>query len=109
MRAFRLALARAVFNAGLWKLGGLALPEGGVLLLDGGATLVFRDKGRVETRKGRRSRLIKRHSALRRANIEREARHARHGIRRGMGDLQPSDRRDELRLRPGRGARSPIS
>jgi hypothetical protein len=30
------------------------LPEGGALLLDGGATLVFRNNGCVETRKGTR-------------------------------------------------------
>jgi len=29
-------------GAGLWKLGGLALPEGGVLLLDGGAMAASR-------------------------------------------------------------------
>jgi hypothetical protein len=38
----------------LSKLGDLMLPEDAVLLLDGGAPLVFRDKGRVETRKGTR-------------------------------------------------------
>jgi hypothetical protein len=31
------------------------LPEGSVMLVDGGATLVFRHDGRVETRKGRGS------------------------------------------------------
>lgn len=54
MKAFRVSLARVLFRAGLWKLGGLALPEGGVLLLDGGATLIFRENGRVEIRKGTR-------------------------------------------------------
>jgi hypothetical protein len=54
LKAFRLALARALFNAGFWKLGELALPEGGVLFLKGGETMVFRDNGRVETRKGTR-------------------------------------------------------
>ena len=44
-----------MFNAGLWKLGELALPEGGVLFLKGAETMVFRDSGRVETRKGRGS------------------------------------------------------
>jgi hypothetical protein len=54
LKAFRLALARMLFNADLWELGGLALPEGGVLLLKGGETMVFRHNGRVETRKGTR-------------------------------------------------------
>jgi hypothetical protein len=54
LKAFRLALARTLFNAGLPKLGALALPEGGVLLLGGGETLVFRDKGRIQTRQGTR-------------------------------------------------------
>ena len=54
MKTFRLALARKLFEAGLSKLGAFVLPEGGVLFLDGGATLVFRDKGRVEMRKGMR-------------------------------------------------------
>jgi hypothetical protein len=54
LKAFRVVLARTLFKAGLWKLGGLVLPEGGVLLLDGGATLMLRDDGRVESRKGLR-------------------------------------------------------
>jgi hypothetical protein len=53
--ALRLALARAMFRVGLGKLGGFMLPEGSVMLVDGGATLVFRHDGRVETRKGRGS------------------------------------------------------
>ena len=39
MKAFRPALARALFKAGLSGLGGRVLPEGGVLVLDGGARL----------------------------------------------------------------------
>lgn len=54
MKAFRLALARALFNAGLWKLGGFVLPEHDVLFLRGGEVMVFRDNGRTETRKGTR-------------------------------------------------------
>jgi hypothetical protein len=54
LKAFHLSLARTLFKAGLWKLCGLVLPEGGALLLDGGATLVFRNNGCVETRKGTR-------------------------------------------------------
>ena len=54
LKAFRTSLARVLFRAGLWKLSGLALPEGGVLLLDGGAMLVFRENGRPEIRKGTR-------------------------------------------------------
>jgi hypothetical protein len=54
LEAVRLALARALFKAGLSKLGGRMLPDGGVMLVDGGATLVFRHEGRVETRKGTR-------------------------------------------------------
>ena len=54
LKAVRLALARTLFNAGLWKLGGLALPEGGVLFLKGGEMMVFRHNGRLETRKGTR-------------------------------------------------------
>jgi hypothetical protein len=54
LKAFRLALARVLFKAGLWKLGGLALPEGGVLFLKGGEMMVFRHNGRVETHNGTR-------------------------------------------------------
>jgi hypothetical protein len=54
LKAFRLALARTLFDAGLWKLGGLALPEGGVLFLKGAEMMVFRHNGRIETRKGTR-------------------------------------------------------
>ena len=36
-----------------------------------------------------------------RAHVEREGHRARHRIRGGMVDLQPSDRRDEIRLPPG--------
>jgi hypothetical protein len=54
LKAFRLALARTLFDAGLWKLGGLALPEGGVLFLKGAEMMVFRYNGRIETRKGTR-------------------------------------------------------
>jgi hypothetical protein len=54
IEALRLALARAIFRVGLWKLGGLVLPEGSVLLIDDGATLVLRHNGRIETRRGRR-------------------------------------------------------
>jgi hypothetical protein len=48
------ALARTLFAAGLCKLGGLVLPEGGVLFLKGGEMMVFRRNGRIETRKGTR-------------------------------------------------------
>jgi hypothetical protein len=54
LKVFRSALARTLFDAGLWKLGSLALPEGGVLFLKGGETMVFRHNGRLETRKGTR-------------------------------------------------------
>ena len=53
MKTFRLALARALFEAGLWKLSGLALPENGVLFLKDRKVMVFRNNGRVETGKGR--------------------------------------------------------
>jgi hypothetical protein len=43
-----------MFELGLWKLGGFLLRDGAVLFLDGGAMLVFRHEGRVETRKGTR-------------------------------------------------------
>jgi hypothetical protein len=36
LKAFRSALARTLFEAGLWKLGGLAHPGKGVLFLNGG-------------------------------------------------------------------------
>jgi hypothetical protein len=52
--ALWLALARAMFNFGLWKLGAFVLPEGSVMLVDGGAVLVFRHNRRVEIRKGTR-------------------------------------------------------
>lgn len=48
--ALRLALARAIFGVGLWKLGGFLLPEGSVMLIEGGAKLVFRNNGRIEIR-----------------------------------------------------------
>ena len=54
MKAFRLALARKMFELGLWKLGRYVLRDGDVLFLDAGATLVFRHEGRIETRKGTR-------------------------------------------------------
>ncbi len=41
VEVFRLARARALFKAGFSKFGGLILPEGAVMLVDGGATLVF--------------------------------------------------------------------
>ena len=44
-RASGLALARKLLEPGLWKLGGLLRT----------ATLVFRDKGRLETRDARRA------------------------------------------------------
>jgi hypothetical protein len=52
--ALRPALARAMFSVGLWKLGGFMLPEGSVMLVDGGAKLVFRHKRRIEIRMGTR-------------------------------------------------------
>jgi hypothetical protein len=39
-----------MFTVGLWTLGGLVLPEGSVMLIDGGAKLVFRNNGRIEIR-----------------------------------------------------------
>jgi hypothetical protein len=48
--ALRLALARAMFGVGLRKLGGFLLPEGSVMLIEGGAKLVFRNNGRIEIR-----------------------------------------------------------
>lgn len=54
MKSFRLLLARKLFERGLWKLDGFVLRDGDVLFLDGGAKLVFRHEGRVETRKGTR-------------------------------------------------------
>jgi hypothetical protein len=56
LKAFRLMLARKLFEAGLWKLEGFVLRDGDVLFLNGGATLVFRHEGRVESRKGTRVR-----------------------------------------------------
>ena len=53
MKAFRLMLARKLFETGLWKLGGLVLRERGVLFLEDG-TLVFRINGRTVTREGTR-------------------------------------------------------
>jgi hypothetical protein len=52
--SLRLALARVMFSVGLWKLGSFALPEGSVMLVKGGAMLVFRHNGRTEIRTGRR-------------------------------------------------------
>jgi hypothetical protein len=52
LEAFRLALPRLLFEAGLWTLGGLS--EGGVLFLIGVETIFFRCDGRLETRKGTR-------------------------------------------------------
>jgi hypothetical protein len=54
LKAFRLALARVLFKAGLWTLGGLVFPDKGVVFLKGGEVMVFRHNGRVETRKGTR-------------------------------------------------------
>jgi hypothetical protein len=54
VETFRLALARLLFKARLSTLGGLVLPEGGVMLIDGGARLVFRHEGRLQFRKGTR-------------------------------------------------------
>ena len=54
MEACRLALARILFKAKLSTLGGRVVPEGGVMLIDGGARLVFRQQGRLEIRKGAR-------------------------------------------------------
>ena len=54
MEAFRLALARLLFKAKLSTLGGRVLPEGGVMLIDGGARLVFRHEGRLQSRNGAR-------------------------------------------------------
>jgi hypothetical protein len=45
---------RVLFEAGLWKLGGLLVKEGDVLFLRDGEPLVFRHNGRLETRKGTR-------------------------------------------------------
>ena len=55
VEAIRLAVARLLFKAKLSTLGGLVLPEGGVMLIDGGAKLVFRHQGRIEIRKGTRA------------------------------------------------------
>jgi hypothetical protein len=54
LKALRLALARVLFEAGLWQLGRYMLRDGDVLFLKGGATLVFRHNGRLETREGTR-------------------------------------------------------
>jgi hypothetical protein len=53
LKAFRLALARALSRQAYGSSA--AFCSRGVLLLDCGATLVFRDSGRVDTRKGRLS------------------------------------------------------
>jgi hypothetical protein len=55
VEAIRLAVARLLFKAKLSTLGGLVLPEGGVMLIDGGDKLVFRHQGRIEIRKGTRA------------------------------------------------------
>jgi hypothetical protein len=55
LKAFRVALARTLFQTGLWNLGGLVLRDGDVLFLKSGEAMVFRHDGRVETRKGMRS------------------------------------------------------
>jgi hypothetical protein len=63
LKALRLALARALFEAGLWILGSLS--EGGMLFLKGGEIIFFRDNGRVpqgdagriEAAAGRRAKL----------------------------------------------------
>jgi hypothetical protein len=39
LKAFRLALARKMFELGLWKLGRYVLRDGDVMFLDAGATL----------------------------------------------------------------------
>ncbi len=49
MKAVRLAMARALFEIGLWTLGSLA--EGGVLFLKGEEIMFFRCNGQIETRK----------------------------------------------------------
>ena len=54
MKAFRLALARKMFELGLWKLGRYVPRDGDVLFLDAGATLSSANEGRIETRKGTR-------------------------------------------------------
>jgi len=45
---WRPVLARALFRARLWELGDLVLPEGPVLLIDGGDRIVFRRNGRLK-------------------------------------------------------------
>jgi hypothetical protein len=40
--SLRPALARVMFSVGLWRLGSFVLPEGSVMLVKGGAMLVFR-------------------------------------------------------------------
>jgi hypothetical protein len=50
IEALRLALARAMFRVGLWTIGGLVLPEVSVMLIEGGAKLVFRNNRRIEIR-----------------------------------------------------------
>ena len=47
---FRLALARMLFKAGLSSFAGRALPEGAIVLIDGGTKLVLRRNGSIETR-----------------------------------------------------------
>jgi hypothetical protein len=54
LKAFRLALARALFRAGLSKLGGVVLRDGDVLFFNGGEKMVFRQDGRIQIRKGTR-------------------------------------------------------
>ena len=54
LKALRLALARALFEAGLSKLGGLVLRDKDMLFLNGGA-FVFCHEGRVESRMGTRA------------------------------------------------------
>jgi hypothetical protein len=49
MKAFRLAMARALIEVGLWTLGSLA--EDGVLFLKGEEIMFFRCNGQIETRK----------------------------------------------------------
>jgi hypothetical protein len=47
-------VARLLFQAHLWKLGQLVLPEGSIVFLGGGARMVSKVKGSLIVREGER-------------------------------------------------------
>jgi hypothetical protein len=54
MKALRRSVAQILLQAHLWKLAELVLPEGSAVFVRGGATMVFKDEGRLNFREGKR-------------------------------------------------------